>query len=43
MRAEIGLIVGFALLAGMGWYFYQPDPFCEPIRIARVIELGGCR
>lgn len=43
MRERIALVLGFAALIAIGWYFWEADPFCEPIRIARVIELGGCR
>lgn len=43
MRDRIALVLAFAGLIALGLYFSNRDPFCEPIRIARVIELGGCR
>jgi hypothetical protein len=42
MREWTALIVGVAVLIALAVYWPR-DPFCEPIRIARVIEIGGCR
>lgn len=43
MREWTALILGIAALAAIGWYFGGSDPFCRPVRIASVLELGGCR
>lgn len=43
MRERFAMPLGFAALALLIWLFWDGDPFCEPIRIAKVIELGGCR
>jgi hypothetical protein len=40
---HLALILGVAALVALGFYLGDSDPFCEPFRIARVIELGGCR
>jgi len=41
VREWMTLIAGTAALIALAWYWGGAD--CEPIRIARVIELGGCR
>lgn len=42
MRGVKVVLIALAALAAIGIYLAVSEN-CEPIRIARVIEIGGCR